>query len=48
MKTLLAIFLFGMVLTGFVALGLIFALSFEEPEERALSRESGGQESSGL
>ena len=41
--TLLSIFLFGMVIIGFVALGLIFALSFEEPAEKALTDGSEGE-----
>ena len=52
MGVLIGIFLFGLAMTGLVALGLIFALSFKEPESmdklvgfgEARAAESAGEE----
>ena len=44
MGLLIAIFLFGLAMTGLVALGLVFALSFEAPETRDQLRGFGESE----
>ena len=44
MGILIAIFFFGLAVTGLVALGLLFAVSFEAPETRDRLRGFGEAE----